>query len=54
MGARGAYSFEDDWSAGFNGYNFGPNFGHEDTPLWYHALAQEAADEWQVPKTKEH
>ena len=42
----GAYSVEDDWSAGYIGYNF------EDIPLFLNSLAQEAGDEWQVVKAK--
>ena len=45
-GAEGAYSVEDDWSAGYSGYNF------EDIPLFLNSLAQEAGDEWQVVKSK--
>ena len=45
---KGAYSVEDDWSAGNSGYHF----GYEDTPLWLHDFAAEAAEAWQTPNPR--
>ena len=36
---------EDEWSVGYSSYSF-------DTPLFLNSLAQEAAGEWQVAKSK--
>ena len=44
-GGKGAYSCEDDWSQGYSGYSF-------DTPLFLNSLAQEAAGEWRMVKSK--
>ena len=35
-GGKGVYGFEDEWSEGFSGYQF----GQADTPLWYTDLAE--------------
>ena len=42
---KGMYYMEDDWSAGQSGYSF-------DVPLFLNSLAQDAAGEWQVAKSK--
>ena len=51
-GGKGAYSVEDDWSSGVNGYNFGPYPGHEDIHMFLNTLAQEATGDWQVAMSK--
>ena len=43
-GGKGIYGFEDDWTEGGSGYQF----GHGDTPLWYTDLAAEAVSEWKT------
>ena len=44
-GGKGVYGFEDEWSEGVSGCQF----GQSDTPLWYTDLAGEAASEWKTP-----